>query len=339
MAPRLGGVRINPVSRFQGAWASKLSASSAKRWEAVFAECDLDSDGYVDRRETLVLLSRLGVRIPSDSSLKALIAKHDIDENEKLDFSEFCDLVRDVESAALTPEWLSDTSAGATRQWFDERRNVVLWREIFDSLDTLPRNGFLEGGELRRAFRRTGVPFADESLSRQLAKYDTNSDGRLSFEEYKRMSTDLISSAVQYERAVGRSASHLRPLEEAQRIAEAANEQSEVNNAALSEAAEALAAKAGRGGSEADTSLREIERRIGKAFVGTSTFDEAEGVLQTQDDLYRRFKAKYDQTCTVRSSRSSGRNSSHAACEPRRLRRSHMLSAYSPCGMLTHPAE
>ena len=74
MAPRLGGVRINPVSRFQGAWASKLSASSAKRWEAVFAECDLDSDGYVDRRETLVLLSRLGVRIPSDSSLKALIA-------------------------------------------------------------------------------------------------------------------------------------------------------------------------------------------------------------------------------------------------------------------------
>ena len=44
------------------------------------------------------------------------------------------------------------------------------------------------------------------------------------------------------------------------------------------------------------TLLRDIERRIGKTFA-TTTFVEADDVLQVQDDLYRRFKAKYDKSC------------------------------------------
>ena len=289
MAPRLGGVRTNPLSRLKGAWVKRLSEGSFTLWAEVFAECDNDDDGFVDRRETLVLLSRLGVGIPSEASLKMLIERADLDENGQLDFDEFCELVGALEPEAFTPGWISETPSGATRQWLSERRSVVLWRDIFDSLDMMPRNGFLESGELSKAFKRAGVPVEREQLYRLLKKYDTNGDGRLSFNEYCRMTTDLISSAVQYERAAASASRSLRSYEEAAALAGKANRY-----------AEAVAEKA-RTERRADTGaeaggLEELEKRIGDAFVST-TFTEAEDVLQAQDLLFQRFKAKYDKSC------------------------------------------
>ena len=63
---------------------------------------DNDGDGFVDRRETLVLLSRLGVQIPSESALKSLIDRADMDENGQLDFEEFCEFVK----AELSPHFI-----------------------------------------------------------------------------------------------------------------------------------------------------------------------------------------------------------------------------------------
>ena len=153
------------------------------------------------------MLSRLGIPIPSEARLKALIMGSDVDENGQLDFDEFCNLVGELDPKAFTPVWIYDASSGATRQWVDERRSVMLWRDIFNGLDVFPRNGFLESSELRKAFSRAGVPVEDEQLGRLLRKYDKNGDGRLSFEEYSRMAIDLISSSALYKRAIDEASS------------------------------------------------------------------------------------------------------------------------------------
>ena len=68
-----------PLDRIRRAWSSYLAVSSERRWRAVYAECDGNGDGFIDRRELLVLLYRLGVEIPADVTLKTLFYKYDID--------------------------------------------------------------------------------------------------------------------------------------------------------------------------------------------------------------------------------------------------------------------
>jgi|TARA_B110001469_G_C9556811_1_gene276184 hypothetical protein len=41
------------------------------------------------------------------------------------------------------------------------------------------------------------------------------------------------------------------------------------------------------------SALPDVENRLQAAFAAAGTFDEAAGVLNVQDDLYRKFKIKY----------------------------------------------
>ena len=109
-----------------------LTASSVKLWQGVFEECDVDGNGFIDRRELLVLLKRLGLPIPSDEDLKALIQQVDVDENGLLDYAEFCHLARELDPAPpkvdQTPpkRWRIAGMRSLLRQWLRERRGVVL---------------------------------------------------------------------------------------------------------------------------------------------------------------------------------------------------------------------
>ena len=89
------------------------------------------------------------------------------------------------------------------------------------------------------------------------------------------MATDVISSSVQYERAAERvssAADATANLEQAARRAALANEKCKPLDPSM---------------------LPEVEARLEAAFCEAGGFDEAVGVLQVQDDLYRKFKIRY----------------------------------------------
>ena len=168
------------LSRLRDAWSSYLTSSSDQLWQSVFDECDCDGDGGINRRELLVLLYRLGVEIPSDDELKEQFSKYDVNENGTLDFHEFTSLVRDLDSAAFTPSGVlnSENLRVATKKWRGERKQIVLWRNLFNRLDALPRDGYIETDELSTALRRAGVAVTDEQVRFQISKYDTDNDNR-----------------------------------------------------------------------------------------------------------------------------------------------------------------
>ena len=65
-----------------------------------FAECDCDNDGFVQGRELLVMMSRLGLPIPVDvEELRRVIQKYDYDENGFIDFDEFVCIATDLHAA------------------------------------------------------------------------------------------------------------------------------------------------------------------------------------------------------------------------------------------------
>ena len=172
--------RKGMLSRLRDAWSSYLTSSSDQLWQSVFDECDCDGDGGINRRELLVLLYRLGVEIPSDDELKEQFSKYDVNENGTLDFHEFTSLVRDLDSAAFTPSGVlnSENLRVATKKWRGERKQIVLWRNLFNRLDALPRDGYIETDELSTALRRAGVAVTDEQVRFQISKYDTDNDNR-----------------------------------------------------------------------------------------------------------------------------------------------------------------
>ena len=220
-------------------------------------------------------------------------------EDGVLDFNEFSQLVQTLDTSMTVPPGLRiDTASGATRKYIAERRRIVLWRRLFNRLDTLPRDGYLTSDELRTAMLKSGVSVTPEQVRFQLQKYDANGDNLINFDEFSKFATDLISSSVQYSRALTAAQLRLegdyaRAASRADRAnAQHANE-SYTLFAASAQTAISAAADDEELGRMAEAELVRIEKRIDR-----ETFTEALSVLRTQDDLYRRFKVKYSSvTC------------------------------------------
>ena len=144
-----------------------------------------------------------------------------------------------------------------------------------------------------------------ERISVLMAKYDTDGDGQISFDEFKAKATDMVrpaarqahslpghphvspasdadadpgpggeqvASGVQYERAVAQQGDQTALREEAARRAALSNAQNVALNASM---------------------MPVVEARLQAAFAAAGTFNKAVGVLRVQDDLYRQFKIKW----------------------------------------------
>ena len=66
----------------------------------------------------------------------------------------------------------------ATKSGAASGKQIVLWRNLFNRLDALPRDGYIETDELSTALRRAGVAVTDEQVRFQISKYDTDNDNR-----------------------------------------------------------------------------------------------------------------------------------------------------------------
>ena len=299
---------FSPLQSIRGSLLDFFEDSSARLWKRCFDECDINGDGNIDLRELLVVLKRLELDIPPADDLKTLIREVDVDEDGVLNFEEFSVLMR-----TLKTPWNVNAYAktgvritAVARDWLRKRRRVVLWRDLFDKLDSLPRDGFLGPNELHVAFEQVGITSltrGSKDLKRRLNQYDRNGDGRLSFDEFSKMATDLIWNSLQYERALLAASDRLSTYDEAANRANVANMQAaEYMRLLDSDVRQQLAAAASTSNSGSRRSDSTAERDAARLGVIESRIqgslsrgfgDDAVDVLRVQDDLYRRFKTKY----------------------------------------------
>ena len=236
--------------------------------------------------ELLVFLKRLQVDIPSDERLDAMCKEIDEDENGVIDYNELCGLIRNLGVARTIdvaqvvdssgawsvrvcgppageprlrprPQTAPHPHPGAAqstnsfratlRAYLNERKSLVLWKDVFDRVDGFPRNGQIDSFELRQVRAGEGlgqgqgagleslelpraracIPAAEPSRERcplrlwqafdqmadmsnldvsvgsftdvlseritvLMAKYDTDGDGQISFDEFKAKATDMV---------------------------------------------------------------------------------------------------------------------------------------------------
>ena len=307
IGPSIDGTRsVGLLQSIRGSMLDFFEDSSARLWKRCFDECDTNGDGNIDLRELLVVMKRLDLDIPPGDNLKTLIREVDVDEDGVLSFDEFSVLMRTLKSPwnANVDAKTGVRIAAAARDWLRKRRRVVLWRELFDSFDVLPRDGFLGVGELRIAFQQAGISsLKPQDLKRRLLQYDRNGDGRLSFDEFSKMATDLIWNSLQYERALVAASDRLATYDEAANRANLANMQAaEYMRLLDSDVSQQLVAAASTSDSGSWRSDSTAERDAAKLGVIESRIQgslsrgfgsDAVDVLRVQDDLYRRFKTKY----------------------------------------------
>lgn len=130
-----------------------------------FDAVDTNQDGRVDAEELARVLRALRL-YAAVAQVDALIAEADLDGDGVVDRSEVYALIRrkQAELDPLAPE-----------------------RDTFQTLD-MDQNGYLSLPEVKHYIdnlrRFTAPPISEEDLSEQLALYDLNGDGFISFEEF-----------------------------------------------------------------------------------------------------------------------------------------------------------
>jgi len=129
-----------------------------------FKMFDLNNDGIITKEELGIVMKRLG-RETNDRDLETMIRDVDTNGNGVVELDEFINMMK-----AQTRTMTSDE---AVRQAF----------QVFD------KNGdnFINKDEIRMAMNNLGENVTEAELNEMLQCMDLNKDGRVSFEEFKKM--------------------------------------------------------------------------------------------------------------------------------------------------------
>jgi len=129
-----------------------------------FKMFDLNNDGIITKEELGIVMKRLG-RETNDRDLETMIRDVDTNGNGVVELDEFINMMK-----AQTRTMTSDE---AVRQAF----------QVFD------KNGdnFINKDEIRMAMNNLGENVTEAEVDEMLQCMDLNKDGRVSFEEFKKM--------------------------------------------------------------------------------------------------------------------------------------------------------
>lgn len=145
--------------------ADLLTLQQIAELKEAFAIFDQDGDGSVTVTDLADIFSSVGQTIGQED-LKKMIAEADMDINGAVDFPEFLSLV-------------------AQRMHDDSHRDVEL-RATFERYD-LQKTGYLTVSNLKYVMESLGCRLTYEEADEMLREADMDGDGKLSFEEYRRV--------------------------------------------------------------------------------------------------------------------------------------------------------
>lgn len=152
--------------------ADLLTLQQVAELKEAFAVFDKDSDGRITVDDLSAVFHHLGQNV-SRKKLEAMLAEADLDDNGCIDFPEFLTLV-------------------ATQQNDPEQKELQL-RRAFRLYD-LGNTGHITYLNLRLVMGRLGCPLTPEQAFEMISEVDTDGDGKLNFEDFKRIMQEGLCS-------------------------------------------------------------------------------------------------------------------------------------------------
>lgn len=144
--------------------ATDLTEETIKEYREAFALFDTDGDGAITLEELGAFMKRMGLA-PSDADLRRMIGEVDADQNGVIDFAEFVTLMaRKMNNA--------------------DKENEI--REAFNVYDK-DRSGKISKQDLLATMRALGAQLSEEDADRMIREADSNGDGEIAFDEFKRL--------------------------------------------------------------------------------------------------------------------------------------------------------
>ncbi|CAN6303766.1 unnamed protein product [Urochloa humidicola] len=147
--------------------AEHLTEEQIAEFKEVFNLYDKDGDGFITSEELGTVMKSLGENF-NESQLKAMIKAVDADGTGTIDFHKFLNLMAHK---------LKNTD-------LEEKL-----REAFDVIDK-DQDGYISATELRQVMTNLGEKVTDQEVEEMMREADTDGDGRVSFEEFKRRMLD-----------------------------------------------------------------------------------------------------------------------------------------------------
>ena len=140
---------------------SRLHSSDLRR---IFVTLDQDVNGRVSIDELWWLLDKLGVSTAPDE-LEEIVGRKDLDVEEFISF---------YESVLKCEDGNGDE---------DDERDLMEAFKVFD----LNNDGFISCAELKSVLCSLELWDMNSDCTRMISEFDTNSDGQLDFEEFRKM--------------------------------------------------------------------------------------------------------------------------------------------------------
>ncbi|KAG8345280.1 EF hand domain [Trypanosoma vivax] len=145
--------------------ADLLSLQQITELKEAFSVFDKDSDGSVTVEDLSEIFEAIGQKV-SQEKLRIMLNEADLDANGVIDFPEFLTLV-------------------ATKLNDPGEKELKLRRAF--ALYDLGNTGFITPSDLKVVMGRLGCPLSTEQAFEMINEVDIDGDGRLSFEEFRRV--------------------------------------------------------------------------------------------------------------------------------------------------------
>ncbi|XP_022106348.1 calmodulin-like isoform X2 [Acanthaster planci] len=151
-----------------------FSQEQFSEFKAAFSIFDKDGDGTVTSDELAVVLRSIGLN-PTKRELDMIIKEADTDGNNMIELNEFL--------ATMTQKMMQE-GRGQDDDVMTEQE-IKKTYDVFDSNG----NGYISAADIRRVGTLYGECITDEGANQMIGEADTDSDGRVTYEDFLKMMT------------------------------------------------------------------------------------------------------------------------------------------------------
>ncbi|GKV05151.1 hypothetical protein SLEP1_g17193 [Rubroshorea leprosula] len=152
--------------------SSSMIVQDMDQLQKIFNQFDANKDGKISITELGDVLQAMGTRY-SQEELQRVMGDIDTDCDGFINLSEF---------------------AALCRSSFDDATATIELRDAFDLYDQ-DKNGLISSSELHLVLNRLGMKCSEEDCARMICSVDSDGDGNVNFEEFRKMMNANSGSA------------------------------------------------------------------------------------------------------------------------------------------------
>lgn len=145
-----------------------------------FAQCDKDADGLITSAELTQVMTSLRLNVKPDE-IRKIIQKTDLDYNGRIDFQEFCRVMKQYKKNVNSFHNPKTQEEEETRQAF----------KVFDK----NRDGYIDEQELHQTMKELGVLLSMDDIKAMMKKAGCQITGRIYYEEFVKLMIEEVHTS------------------------------------------------------------------------------------------------------------------------------------------------